>query len=451
MPRSRARSAGPSASGASPRAGLPEQAPEQAPEQGPEQAPGRVEGYRRGEPGLRRASLALFLGALVVFALLYVPQPLLPLLADDFGVTPGASTLSVSAATAGLALGLLVAAPLSERLGRTRLVYVSLLSAGALGLACALAPTWPALVALRGAQGVVLAGLPAVAVAYLREEVHASAAGWATGLYVGGNAVGGMVGRLLSGGLAEVGGWRLAAAVTAVGALGCALVVRRLLPASRRFTPAPAGVRELGRRTWGVLTDPALLALYGLAFLLMGGFVAVFNAVGFRLAAAPYGLGTGLAGLVFVVYALGSVSSTAAGRLADVVGRRVVVPVAVLVAVAGLATTLAGPLPLVVVGLAVLTTGFFAAHGVASGWVGARAGVGGRATAQAASTYLVAYYAGSSVGGTLAGAAWADARWPGVVVLAGACLLGALALALLLQRTRSLLPAPARPTAEGAP
>ena len=405
------------------------------------------DGYRRGEPGLRRASTALFLAALVTFALLYVQQPLLPLLSADLGVPASTSTLAVSAATAGLAVGLLLAAPVSERVGRTRLVHGSLLAASVLGLACALAPTWHLLVALRGVQGLALAGLPAVAVAYLREEVHPSAAGWATGLYVGGNAVGGMVGRLSSSGLAELGGWRLSTGVTAVLALGCALVVRRVLPPSRRFVPAPAGLRELARRTRGVLTDPALLALYGLAFLLMAGFMAVFNAVGFRLAGPPYDLGPALAGLVFVVYALGSVSSTSAGRLADVLGRRAVVPVAVAVAVAGVALTLPGPLWVLVLGLAVLTTGFFAAHGVASGWVAARAAVGGRATAQAASAYLVAYYAGSSVGGTAAGTAWTGAGWPGVAVLAGGCLVPALVLALLLRRSRSLL----APVGDGAP
>ncbi|MEJ5914032.1 MFS transporter [Pseudokineococcus sp. 1T1Z-3] len=402
-----------------------------------------VVGYRRGERGLRRASVGLFLGALVTFALVYVPQPLLPLLAADFDVSPTASTLALSATTAGLAVGLVVAAPISERVGRTPLVHASLLGGSVLGVACAFAPTWVSLVGLRGLLGLVLAGLPAVAVAYLREEVHPTAAGWATGLFIGGNAVGGMSGRLVASGLAELADWRVATGVVGALSLVVALAVRRLLPTSRRFVPAPAGLRQLARRSRGVLTDPALLALYGVSFLLMGAFVAVYNAVGFRLAAPPYALGPGLAGLVFVAYALGSVSSTTAGRLADAVGRRAVVPVAVLVVAAGLALTLAEPLWLLVAGIAVMTTGFFAAHGVASGWVGARAGAGGRATAQAASTYLVAYYAGSSVGGTLAGLAWEQARWPGVVVLAAAGVLGALVLTLLLRRTRSLLPSPA--------
>ncbi|PWJ53931.1 MFS transporter, YNFM family, putative membrane transport protein [Quadrisphaera granulorum] len=403
-------------------------------------SPGADEGYLPGSSGLRRASWALFLAGVAVFALLYAPQPLLPLLASDFSQTPAAATLAVSATTAALAVGLLVAGPVSERFGRTRLVHSSLVLASVLGLVAVLAPTWDWLVALRAVQGLALAGLPAVAVAYLREEVHPLAAGRATGLYVGGNAIGGMLGRLVSSGLAELGGWKAAQGGVAVLGLVCAALVWWLLPRSRRFTPAPAGLRALAHRTRGVVTDPALLALYGLSLTLMGSFVAVWNAIGFRLEAPPYSLGPAVAGLVFTVYALGSYTSAQGGRLADALGRRVVVPVSVVVMGVGLAITVAAPLWAVIVGMAVFTAGFFAAHGVASGWVAARAGAGGRATAQAASTYLFAYYVGSSLGGTGGGVAWSAGGWSAVVLLAGAAALVALVLTGLLARTRPLLP-----------
>jgi YNFM family putative membrane transporter len=170
----------------------------------------------------------------------------------------------------------------------------------------------------------------------------------------------------------------------------------------------------------------------------VGAFVAVYNATGFRLAAEPYGLGIGLAGLVFTVYLVGSASSAVAGRLADSYGRRAVVPVGCLVALAGVALTLATPLPLVIAGLAVMTAGFFAVHGVASGWVSVRAHAGGGGTGQAASFYLFTYYLGSSVFGGLAGTAWTHAAWPGVAAEAGALLLITLVLALLLRRSAKL-------------
>ncbi len=376
---------------------------------------------------------------MAVFASLYATQPLLPELSRTFALTPAASGLSISLTTLGLAVGLLVAGPVSERFGRTRLVHLSLAAATLLGLVCAFSLSWPLLLTGRALQGFALAGLPAVGVAYLTEELHREVAGRAIGLYVGGNAIGGMLGRLLSGVLDDLGGWRLAVGGIAVLSGVCAGVVRWLLPPSRRFVPAPSGFRVLVTRSRRVLTDPVLLGLYALAALLMGAFVAVFNALGFRLEAPPYGLSSTAAGLVFVVYALGSVASALAGRLADRFGRRPVVGVAVAVMLAGLGLTAVRPLVGVVAALAVMTIGFFAAHGVASGWVAARAGAGGRATAQAASAYLVAYYVGSSIGGVVVGRAWSSSGWSGVQLLTGSFVATGLAISLLLSRSTSLM------------
>ena len=395
------------------------------------------EGHRAGERGLHRASTAVFLAGLAVFAMLYEPQALLPELTRAFAVSPGQSTLAISVATAALAVGLLVLGPLSDRRGRTTILQASLAAAAVLAVAIALAPSWELLLVLRGLQGFALAGLPAVAVAYLREELHPSVTSRAIGLFISGNAIGGLTGRLLGGVLTEVGGWRAAMGGVAVLGMCCAVAVRVLLPRSRRFVRVPAEgalLRQLAR----AFTDPALLALYGLAALLMGGFVAVYNAGTFRLEAPPYLLSPAVASLVFLAYLLGSVSSPAAGLLADRLGRRLVVPLSLVVMGGGIALTLAAPLALVVAGLCVMTVGFFAAHAVASGWVAARAALGGRAVGQATSLYSFWYYVGSSVGGTVAGAAWADGGWGAVAWLAGGCTAGALVLSLLLGRTRSL-------------
>lgn len=390
-------------------------------------------GYRPGDAGYRRLSVALFAAGLATFAMLYSTQPLLPELARDFEVSPAESTYSVSLTTLGLGLALLIAGQASEVLGRTKLMRWSVAAAAVIAVLCALAPNWTTLLALRGAQGIALAGLPAVAMAYLREEVHQDHHARASGLYIAGTAVGGMTGRLVGGGLADLGGWRAGLGGIALFSVVCALMVAWLLPDSLNFTRATKS-----RQTLRVLKDPALLALYGVAATSMGAFVAVYNATGFRLAAAPYGLGPGLASLVFVVYLMGSASSATAGRLADTYGRRAVVPIGCLIAVAGLAITLSGPLALIIVGLAVMAAGFFAVHGVASGWVAARAHAGGGGTGQAASFYLFAYYLGSSVFGGLAGTAWTHAAWPGVVIEAGTLFLITLVLALLLRRSAKL-------------
>ncbi|MGY1661927.1 MFS transporter [Geodermatophilus sp. SYSU D00705] len=397
------------------------------------------QGYRAGEPGFRRATLAIFLAGVAVFAMLYLPQVLLPELTRVFAVSPAASTLSVSVATAGLALGLLVLGPVSDRRGRTAILHGSLATSAFLAVLVAVAPTWPVLLVLRGLQGFVLAGLPAVAAAYLREELDASVSARAIGLFVSGNAIGGLTGRLLGGVLVDLGGWRTATGGIALLGVGCAVAVRLLLPPSRRFVRVPREVPVLRQLVAGV-TDPVLLGLYGCAALLMGAFVAAYNAATFRLESAPYALAPAVAGLVFLAYLLGSVSSAVGGELAGRFGRRPVVPVAVAVMACGVALTLAAPLALFVTGLCVLTIGFFAAHGVASGWVALRAASGGRAVGQAASLYSFWYYVGSSVGGTLAGVAWDGGGWTAVVLLTGGLTLAALVLSLVLGRSTALQP-----------
>ncbi|WP_328470962.1 MFS transporter [Actinoplanes sp. NBC_00393] len=396
-------------------------------------------GYRVGEPGYRRVSLALFAAGVATFALLYSTQPLLPELSAAFGVTPAESAWSLSLTTIGLGVALLITGPLSEKVGRTRLIHLSLTLSAVVGLACAVTPDWHLLLGLRLLQGVTLAGLPAVATAYLREELHSDTHARAAGLYIGGTALGGMVGRLVAGVFGEAYGWRVALAVVATIGLLCAAAVAGLLPASRNFVARPTAA--MTRRAF---TDPALLGLYAIGACAMGAFVAVYNAMGFRLTSEPFALGVGAAGAVFLVYPVGTLSSTVAGRLADRYGRRAVMPFGCLLTAAGLLLTLPDHLPVVVFGLAVMTAGFFCVHGVASGWVPVRAHAGGVPPGQAASLYLFAYYAGSSVFGSLAGTAWSAGGWPGVVLLASIFVAAGGGLALGLRRVPVLVGASAR-------
>jgi YNFM family putative membrane transporter len=385
-------------------------------------------------------AVALFAAGLATFALLYAPQALLPVLADGFHVSPAASSLSLAVTTAALGLALLPAGWLADAVGRRQVMIASVLAASVLGVVCALAPSFEMLLVLRALQGLALAGLPAVAMAYLSEEVHPSSLGHAVGLYIGGNAIGGMVGRLIAGGLVDLGGWRLAFAGVGVLALACAAVFVHALPESRNFRARPFEPAAILGRMRVHLTEPGLLRLDAMGALLMGTFIAVYNGIGFRLAAEPYHLGQVALAAIFLVYPIGSASSASAGRLADRLGRRAVLPAGVLLTAAGLALTAADSLVLIMIGIATLTAGFFAGHSVASSWVGRRAGVSSSA-GQASSLYLLAYYLGSSLAGPLAGDAWSHAHWNGVLLLAGAMLAAALLVALSLRRTPPLVAA----------
>jgi len=320
---------------------------------------------------------------------------------------------------------MLVAGSLAEALGRKPVMLVALGVSGVLALACAFVDSWPVLLVLRALVGVALSGLPALAMAYVGEEFDPSSLSSAMGLYISGNVLGGLAGRLLSGGLADLGGWQLAMGGIATVSLVSLVIFAWLLPPSRHFKPQALSFGGLIDNFALHLKTPALRIGFALAFLLMGSFVAVFNYIGFRLAAPPFGLSSTVIGLLFTVYLLGSYSASKAGSMVDRLGARRVVQIGIGLMLLGIAALATPWLPVVVFGLALLTTGFFAAHAVASGQVGQRAH---GAKAQAASLYLCAYYLGSGVLGYAGGALWQHAGWLALMAGVAVCVLIAAAL-----------------------
>jgi len=250
--------------------------------------------------------------------------------------------------------------------------------------------------------------------AYLGEEIDPSSLGMAMGLYISGNSIGGLAGRVLSGTLTDLFSWRLALA--AIGGINLLLSLWfwRALPPSNHFQPRRPDARELLMSMGRHLKNPSLLRLFFVSFVLMGSFVTLFNYIGFHLLAPPYSLSHSLIGWLFLVYLTGSFSSAWMGREADRRGRKKVLWTGLAVMLAGAALTLLPPLWCKVTGLALFTFGFFGSHSVASGWVGSTAQT---AKAQAASLYLFFYYTGSSVFGTLGGWFWSCFGWFGVTGL----------------------------------
>jgi len=392
---------------------------------------GEARQLRHGDPGMRRVRLGLFAAALATFALLYAPQPLLPQLADQFRVSPAAASLAMSVATFTLAVAVIPVSSLSEVFGRRRVMTISALAASLLGLATTLAPSLPVLLAIRVLQGFALAGVPAVAMAYLAEEIERGSLGRAMGLFIAGNSIGGLSGRIIAGALADHGGWRVALAGVGAISVTCAVVFALVLPRSAHFTPAPPRVRGLLATLRQNVTDTGLLRLYLISFALMGGFVTVYNYLTFRLSGAPYELSSTAIGLLFTAYLAGTYTSAAAGRLADRHGRYPVLACGILVTAAGALLTLSASLGLIVAGLVLLTGGFFAAHSVASSWVSARARV---TPAQASALYMCAFYVGSSVAGSVGGLFYGQGGWPLTITFVLGLLAVALASAVSLRR-----------------
>ena len=387
-----------------------------------------------GTPEFRRTNRALFFGGFSTFALLYCVQPLMPLLSHEFALTAAQSSWSLSISTAALAISLLLTSAISDRLGRKPLMVAAMTLAALMTLLCAWAQDYAQLLTMRALLGIALGGMPAIAMAYLGEEIEPASLGLSMGLYISGSAFGGMAGRIVASLLSDFFSWRVALVVIGLTGLLSAAEFWRSLPRSKHFVTSPHGWGTLPAGLRLHLSDAGLPWLFCLAFLLMGCFVSVYNYIAYRLLAAPFGLSQSVVGLIALLYLIGIFSAVWAGRLADRLGRRGVLWILMLLMLAGLLLTLANSVLVIVPGMALFTFGFFACHSVASSWVGRRAR---SPQALASALYLCFYYLGSSVLGWCSGLMWGRSGWPGVVAVLAVCMALALLIAL---RLRTLMP-----------
>lgn len=368
----------------------------------------------------RRLLIALFFIGVATFAQLYSPQGLLPLIAAEQDVSADRAALMISTATLGLALGVIPWSYIGDAYGRKKAMIAAISLACFFGLLAVLMPAvfathgFELALVMRFIEGFMLGGVPALAVAYLNEEVSPKIAVAAAGTYISGTSLGGLTGRIVAAPVGEQLGWKIGMLTVTILAVACVVVFLRLAPTAENFTPRRVQVREILPALTGNLRSPTLWTLYLQGFLTMGGFVAMYNFLGFHLSAAPYSIPLGIASFVFLAYLAGTWSSPRAGRLAARYSRKPVLLAGNLIMILGVGLTLVPHLAVIILGTVVLTAGFFAAHAVASGWVGAAATAG---RAQSASLYNLGYYGGSSIFGYLGGTALHLAGWSGTVLM----------------------------------
>ncbi len=393
-----------------------------------------------GSRAFWRATIALCIGSFMVFSNVYVTQPILPELQREFALTTLEVSWSFTVTTLMLGLSLLFYGPLSDAVGRRSLMLLSMAGVCLCTLLLSQADSFATLVMLRGLQGLFLGGLPAIAIAYMGDEYSRKALMLAVGLYISGNSLGGISGRLIGGFVGEWLGWADLFLVMGVGSCFGLLLFWWLLPASRQFSPQPLNLPTMLSRLGGHLRNPLLLLVYlvgGLNFFI---FINQYSYITFVLSDAPYHLSPVWIGLLFLTYLTGTVGSTLSGRLAQRFGQLNCIKAGIIILICGSLTTLSNELLLIVLGFFINSFGFFFAHSSASSWVSHQAT---HARASASSLYLVFYYLGASCGGFYLDPFWQWLGWEGVVLGSVMVLLVTLSLSLALSSltTRGMIKA----------
>ncbi len=360
------------------------------------------------------------------FLNVYSTQALLPELAREFSASRVATSLTVSATTLAMALCAPLVGLLADALGRKRLLVGALLLLAVPCLLIARADSLGHLILWRFVQGVLIPGVMVVTTAYVAEELPTPRVPAALAMYITGTVVGGFGGRFLSGVVAEAASWREAFHVIAASNLLIGLIAWAVLPRARNFVPQRAGqaLPTLGSH----LRNPPLLAACAVGFALLFALVAAFTYVNYHLADPPYRLTSAGLGTVFTVYLLGVVVTPPSGRLVARFGHRRVLLGALALAALGFTVTLAAPLPLIILGLAIGSSGVFVAQATTTGYVAASVTQG---RSLASGLYNLAYYTGGALGAVLPGVAYARFGWSGAVAAGLAALALAAALAAL--------------------
>lgn len=365
----------------------------------------------KGTSAYTKVNIAFFLAGFTIFSVLYSVQPLMPFFVQYFHVTPTIASLTLSVSSLVMAISLLFFGALSEVIGRKPIMIFSVIAVSTLSLVQPFAENFIIFLIVRFAQGFVLAGLPAIAMAYISEEVHPRSITSAIGLYISGNALGGAFGRIFTGFVAGLYGFQ--AGLISIAIISCiaSILFSLLIPNSKHFTKSPMQIRSLIASYRHHLTNKDLIKAFILGFLFLGSNIALFNYIGFELIRPPYNISTTFISFIYILFLLGMAASMMSGKLTDSFGRHNTMKFAVILYIVGISITLLPLLIFKIIGLGCAVLGFFSGHALASSLVGT---IAEHHKAQATSLYLLFYYAGSSVGGTVGGLFYDFAKWYGV-------------------------------------
>jgi MFS transporter, YNFM family, putative membrane transport protein len=356
----------------------------------------------------RNIKLCIFLSGLSVFAQLYLFQPLLPMVAEDFHTTVGDSSLLVSSATIGMALGLFFFSFKADSYSRKKLMTFSLISSAVLTIGSTWIPSLTLLIAIGVLKGFVVSGVSAVALAYLTEEVEISLIALAISMYLSGNTIGGMSGRILSTILAGEFGWRNAVLIIGIESLLLGLIFWKFFPESNFFNPQKTDYHLKMKQMKRFLTDPQMLRLYFIAAFLMGTFVSIYNYLSFRLEAAPFSLSHFFIASIFLMYTFGVLGTMITSRLSKRMEKKQILKYSIILMFAGLLLLISENIYVLIFGLGLFTLCFFAAHTMASQMTALRAKDG---KSSATSIYWLFYYFGSSFLGSGTGYLLHSTSW----------------------------------------
>lgn len=342
----------------------------------------------------------VFLSGFSCFAQLYYFQPLLPDLALDFSLTASHSSLAVSFSTLGMVFGLFTMMFIADRITRKKLIATGLLASSIFSVAASFSPTFLPLILLSAAKGFLLSGATSVSMAYISEEVSPANKGKIMGLYIAGNALGGMGGRVIASWIGEAFSWRVASGSIGIICAFFAILFLLFSPASVNFFPRKESFKSLITDNIHLILSKALIPFYLTGGLILGVFVSLYNYMGFYLVKPPFNFSPYYIHYIYLMYIFGVFGSLATAWLTRRYNHFAVLKTMLVIAAAGILLLYFTDFRIVTVGLAAFTFNFFVVH-VLCNRIVSEYNVAKRSVT--ISIYLLVYYLGSSILGYATG------------------------------------------------
>ncbi len=363
---------------------------------------------------------------------LFAAQAILPSLAARYGATPSAIGFAANASTMGMAIAGLAVVFFGGRINRRAGVVISLAALSIPTLALAFATDLATFTGLRIVQGLFMVTAFSLTMSYLSERCTAAQSATALAAYVTGVVASNLVGRLISGTIADSFGvpanFIFFAALNLAGAVVARLALKNARPMANGGEPARAPLAVMA----GHLGNACLRTSFLIGFLILFAFIGTFTYVNFVLAAAPIQLSPMALGLVYFVFLPSMITTPLAGKVAARFGARLSFFASIGLALIGLPLLLSTTLPVILAGLAIVGVGTFFAQATATGFVG-RAARHDRAAASG--MYLSSYYFGGLVGAAVLGQIFDANGWTATVITIGISLTLAGAAAAALKRS----------------
>jgi YNFM family putative membrane transporter len=358
------------------------------------------------------------------FTVVYITQPVLPILEEEFAVDARIASLSVSMVIFGIALANLPFGMLVDRYPIKPIILTGGSIVATASLICALTHHFAVLIGARFIQGLFIPSLTTCIAAYLAQSLPAARLNVVMGSYVAATVAGGLGGRLLGGWLHPPLHWRYAFVSAAALVIAATLSTCLWLPresARQKTEPRQAGFLEL-------LAEPGLLRMLAVAFGAFFVFSSTFNYLPFYLSQPPLSARTEVITLMYLAYLIGIVIGPMSGKLSNRLGSGATMVLGSIIFATAIAASLIQSLAVIAVSLVGVCAGFFAIHAAAVGLLNRRlTSSRGRAN----SLYVLCYYSGGAAGITACGHAYGAHGWSGAAALNGAILLLPLSIGLL--------------------